>query len=107
MLRSRVRKMVRLMLTDHTHQHLIQPLLYRVATGGRNSFHQMTHETSSRRCTGRFEIIRILFGLLLASHIWQERLKDDEVLNKSAFSWWAPRSGTARYTNFEHRDGLR
>ena len=40
----------------------------------------------SRRYTGRFEIITILFGLLLPSHMWQERLKDDEVPNKSAFS---------------------
>ena len=42
----------------------------------------MTHETPSRRCSGRFETIRILFRLLLASHICQERLKDDEELNK-------------------------
>jgi hypothetical protein len=31
--RNRVRKMVRLMFIDHTHQHLFQPLLYQVATG--------------------------------------------------------------------------
>jgi len=86
---------------------LFQPLLYRVATGSRTSFYQMTHETPSRRCTGRFEIIRILFGLLLASHVGQEKPKDDEVLNKCAFSCWAPRSGIARYTNLEQREGLR